>query len=147
MNAGPVLYDRACDPSTRVRDPELPLPALRAEQARGQVVCLAFHAVVNFEDLRGAGKLDSNVSQNRHQPFTERLELLPRDPDLADAQVAVRPEADVVIVSRLRRECPEGPHGRPDGVNMALRGGSNMSAGQSPCRSIHRTAGGVDFGL
>ena len=42
-------------------------------------------------------RLYTDVGQHRHKALTERLELLPRVPDLADAEVAVRTEGDVVL--------------------------------------------------
>jgi hypothetical protein len=45
---------------------------------------LALLDVVDLEDLRLAGKLDPGLGQHRHEALTERLELLPRIPDLAD---------------------------------------------------------------
>jgi len=41
-------------------------------------------SVVDLEGLRLARKLDSGFGQHRHEALTERLELLPRVPDLAD---------------------------------------------------------------
>jgi hypothetical protein len=50
---------------------------------------LAFDDVVGLKKL-GLTRLDTDVSQHRHQPLPELLPLLPRVPDLADLEVAVR---------------------------------------------------------
>lgn len=52
---------------------------------------------VDLEYLRLARELDSDFGQNRHETLAERLELLPRVPDLAHPQVLPRAEADVVV--------------------------------------------------
>src|SRR5204862_6425423 len=57
----------------------------------------ALDDVVNLEDVWLACELDSGVGQHWRQPFAERGELFPRVPDLADLEVAVRTEADVVV--------------------------------------------------
>src|SRR6185295_1773747 len=57
---------------------------------------LALDDVVDLEHLGLTLELDPNVVQHRLQSLTERVELLARIPDLADAQVALRAESDVV---------------------------------------------------
>src|ERR687897_2310998 len=57
---------------------------------------LAADDVVDVEHLRLAW-LYPDVGQNRHQTLAKRFELLPRVIDLANAKVALRAEADVVI--------------------------------------------------
>jgi hypothetical protein len=54
---------------------------------------------VDLEHLGLARQLDPKVLQQRHKTLTERLELLSRVPDLADSEVAVRTEGDVVLKS------------------------------------------------
>ena len=47
----------------------------------------------------GLTRLDPNVVQHRHQPLAEDVELLARVPDLADPELAVQLEGDVVLES------------------------------------------------
>jgi hypothetical protein len=51
---------------------------------------------VDLEHLGLAREFDPNVVQHRLQTTAERVELLPRIPDLADAQVPLRAESDVM---------------------------------------------------
>jgi hypothetical protein len=44
-------------------------------------------------------KLDPDVLKHWHEALTERVELLARVPDLADSEVAVRLEGDVILES------------------------------------------------
>src|SRR6266576_2186456 len=60
---------------------------------------LALDDVVDLEHLGLASKLDPQVLQQRHQALAERIEVLARVPDLADSEVPVRPEGDVVLES------------------------------------------------
>src|SRR6266496_3138300 len=55
--------------------------------------------VVDLEHLGLARKLDPDVLQHRHETLAERVELLSRVPDLADSEVTVRLEGDVVLKS------------------------------------------------
>src|SRR5882757_6283313 len=57
---------------------------------------LTLDDVVDLDQLRLAG-LDPDLGEHRHQPLAEGVELLAGVPDLADAQVALAAEADVVI--------------------------------------------------
>jgi hypothetical protein len=66
----------------------------------------ALDDVVNVEDVRRIGELNADTGEDRHQALPERLELLPRVPDLADAKVAVRTETDVVVEPG---RCTTGP--------------------------------------
>ena len=61
--------------------------------------------VVDLDDLGRAGEFDAAFGEYRHQPLTERLELLLRVPDLADAEAAAGAERDV-IVEAVGRELP-----------------------------------------
>lgn len=58
---------------------------------------LALDDVVHLEDLRLAGKLDPGINRHGHQLLAKRGELLYGVPDLADLEVALRPEADVEL--------------------------------------------------
>ena len=58
---------------------------------------LALDDVVDFDDLWWPCELDTALGEDRHQAFTERLELLHRVPDLADAEAAAGAEGDVVV--------------------------------------------------
>src|SRR6266566_4792990 len=62
------------------------------------VYVLALDDVVDLQNL-GLTWLDADVLQHRHETLTERVELLLRVPDLADSQLAVRLEGDVVLES------------------------------------------------
>src|SRR5256885_2593962 len=57
---------------------------------------LALDDVVDLEHLGLARELDANVGQYRHQTLAERVELLPRIPDLTDSEAPARTESDVV---------------------------------------------------
>ena len=65
---------------------------LRAEGA----ALLTPDGVVNLDQL-GLARLYADLCQHRHEALAERVELLPRVPDLADPQVGVRAEAHVII--------------------------------------------------
>src|SRR5438270_7866040 len=60
---------------------------------------LALDDVVDLEHLGLARKLDPDVLKHWHKALTERVELLARVPDLADSEVAVRLEGDVILES------------------------------------------------
>lgn len=47
-------------------------------------------AAVTFEHVRIAGELDPDIGKNGHQQCAECLELLPRVPNLADAEALFR---------------------------------------------------------
>ncbi|MGZ5387834.1 MAG: hypothetical protein ACXWGS_10500 [Solirubrobacterales bacterium] len=51
---------------------------------------------MNLHYLRLA-RVDPYIRQDRHEALAERIELLLRVPDLADAEVAIRTEADVIV--------------------------------------------------
>src|SRR4051812_45685173 len=61
---------------------------------------LALDGVVHVEDCRRAQELDPGFGQDRHEPLTEGVELFPGLPDLGDEQLALRPEAHVVVEAR-----------------------------------------------
>ena len=61
---------------------------------------------VGLEDPRLAVELDSDVAQDRHQPFAERFELLPRIPDLAHVEIPFGPES---VASRAGPPFPVNP--------------------------------------
>src|SRR3954465_4246212 len=63
-----------------------------------QAIVLALDDVVDLEDL-GLTGLDPSVFQYRHEALAERVELLPRIPDLTDDELAVRFEGDVELES------------------------------------------------
>jgi hypothetical protein len=52
---------------------------------------------VDLEHLGLARKLDPNNLRHRHETLAERVELLARVPDLADPEITVRTERDVVL--------------------------------------------------
>src|SRR5437588_3583868 len=58
---------------------------------------LALDDVVDLEHLGLARKLDPDVLKHWHEALTERVELLARVPDLADSEVTVRLEGDVIL--------------------------------------------------
>src|SRR6266540_3782968 len=66
---------------------------------------LALDDVVDLEHLGLARKLDPDVLKHWHEALTERVELLARVPDLADSEVTVRLEGDVILES-LRQPVP-----------------------------------------
>src|SRR5690242_6343763 len=67
---------------------------------------------MNLDDLRWPGKLDAGGREDRHEPFTERLELLLRVPDLADPEAATRTESDVIVepIRRKLARCLDARH-------------------------------------
>src|SRR5215212_1256239 len=63
---------------------------------------LALRYLVRLEDLGLARHFDAGLCQQRHQPLAEGLPLLTGVPDLADHEVSVGAEADVVVESVSR---------------------------------------------
>src|SRR3954468_7061679 len=63
---------------------------------------LALDDVVDLEHLGLAFELDPSVLEHRHQTLAEGVELLARVPNLANAEIPLRAESDVVGKS-LRR--------------------------------------------
>ena len=69
----------------------------RSARRRALVISsLAPDDVVDLEYL-GLAWLYADICQYGHKALAKRLELLPRVPDLANAEVAICAEADVVI--------------------------------------------------
>src|SRR5437868_14101108 len=78
------------------RNPRLRYSASPAPDC--QAIVLALDDVVDLEHL-GLTRLDPDVLQHRHQALAEGVELLARVPDLADSELAVGLEGDVVLES------------------------------------------------
>src|SRR3954449_2183622 len=100
-----------------------------------QAIVLALDDVVDLEDL-GLTGLDPSVFQYRHEALAERVELLPRIPDLTDDELAVRFEGDVELES-LRQPVPRLLQ-LGHGLVVLLRGhmGRGREAGENarlPC--------------
>src|SRR5437867_2537945 len=85
-------------------NPPPPFRSASPALARYAIV-LALDDVVDLEHLRLARKRDPDVPQHWHEALTERVELLARVPDLADPEVTVRLEGDVILES-LRQPVP-----------------------------------------
>ena len=60
---------------------------------------LASDEVVHLEDVGRASHHDALCRQDRHQPLPELFQLRLRVPNLADLEIAVTPETDVVFKS------------------------------------------------
>lgn len=75
------------------------LGPLKPQRLCGAVGRLALENVVDLKHFGLARKLDPDIVQHGHEALTERVELLLRVPDLADSEVAVRLEGDVVLES------------------------------------------------
>src|ERR1051326_5058227 len=84
-----------------------------------QAIVLALDDVVDLQHL-GLTRLDSNVLQHRHQLLAEGVELLARVPDLADSELAVGLEGDMVLESLGRPVARLLPPA--DGVVVLFRG-------------------------
>jgi hypothetical protein len=97
-----------------------PVRPLRATR-----LVLALDDVVDLEHL-GLTRLDPNVLQHRHEALTERVELLPRVPDLTDSELAVRLEGDVVLES-LRQPV------------ASIRGSAGPSIGETRKLRVEKT--------
>src|SRR5680860_1195657 len=108
----------------RVRHRVLRQPGRRAATVQPEL--LALLEVVDLEDLRLARKLNPGFGQHRHELLAERLELLPRVPDLAHPEVPFRAEADVVI-EPLGRKLHSGLFKRA-GAFVVLLGGQRRGA-------------------
>ena len=75
-------------------------PSRRCSRTSGETRWgLALDDFVDLENLRITREHDADVVQHRHEAFAERVELLPRVPDLADSELPVRNEGDVVLSS------------------------------------------------
>src|SRR5436190_17879375 len=57
---------------------------------------LSLDDVVNLKHFRLA-RVNPQLSENRAQALSKRVELLPRIPDLADLEVAVRAKAKLIV--------------------------------------------------
>jgi len=99
--------------------------------ARGD---LASDEVVYLEDGGRAGHHDALCRQDRHQPLPERIQLRLRVPNLADLEIAVGPETDVVIKS-VRMGSRPGPASR-----LSIQ--SSTSATTGPCGRLMRVSSG-----
>src|SRR6266511_2567886 len=75
------------------------LEALGNWPPEGLAYHVAFRSEGNFrvsEIWDSREQFDAKVLQHRHEALTERVELLARVPDLADSEVPLRTESDVV---------------------------------------------------
>src|SRR5438105_6022753 len=85
-------------PTRTGASPPPPFRSASPALARYAIV-LALDDVVDLEHLGLARKLDPDVLKHWHEALTERVELLARVPDLADSEVTVRLEGDVILES------------------------------------------------